>query len=111
MDSFNPDKACDAQCPIKKTASIIEGKWTTLIIRELLSSKKRFTQIQRALDGVSPKVLSSRLRMLEQNGLITRTVFPTIPPTTEYALTELGAGLQPVLQAMAKFGEQLPESV
>jgi DNA-binding HxlR family transcriptional regulator len=108
MDSFNTDKACDGECPIKKTAAIIEGKWTTLIIRELLPGKKRFSHIQRALGGISPKVLSGRLRMLEQNGLITRTVFPTIPPTTEYELTELGYGLQPVLQAMADFGTQLP---
>ncbi len=108
MDRFNPDNRCDAECPIKKTVDLIEGKWTTLIIRELLPGKKRFSQIQRALGGISPKVLSQRLRMLEQNALITRTVYPTIPPTTEYELTGLGQRLKPVLLAMAEFGEQLP---
>jgi len=104
MDRFEADGPCDQGCPIKKTALIIEGKWTTLVIRELLSGKKRYSHLQRALQGISPKVLSARLRMLEEKKLISRTVFATVPVTTEYQLTELGLKLQGVLLAMAEFG-------
>lgn len=99
--------SCEQQCPVQSAARIIEGKWTTLVIRELLSGKKRYSEIQRALSGISPKVLSQRLRMLEQQQLISRTVYATVPPTTEYQLTALGEQLQPVLQQMASFGAAL----
>ena len=98
---------CTDECPVKKTALLIEGKWTTLVVRELLPGKKRFSEILRALDGISPKVLTARLRLLESRKLITRTVYPTIPPKTEYALTEHGQKLEKVLIAMAVFGETL----
>jgi len=101
---------CDDECPIKKTAEVIEGRWTTLVVRELLPGKKRFSEIQRALTGISPKVLTVRLRLLERRGILTRTVFATVPPTTEYELTSLGRKLEAVLNAMADFGEQLPNS-
>jgi DNA-binding HxlR family transcriptional regulator len=107
MDSFTQTQPCDDECPIKITASIIEGKWTTLVIRELLPSKKRYSEIQKALNGISPKVLTTRLRMLEEKELVSRTVYPTIPPTTEYELTETGRKLEPVLSAMAQFGFEL----
>ena len=106
MERFGTDGGCEQGYPIKKTALIIEGKWTTLVIRELLTGKKRYSHLQRALEGISPKVLSARLRMLEEKKLISRTVFATVPVTTEYALTELGLKLQSVLLAMAEFGEQ-----
>jgi DNA-binding HxlR family transcriptional regulator len=86
----------------------MEGRWTTLVIRELLPGKKRFSEIQRALTGISPKVLTARLRLLERRELLTRTVFATVPPTTEYELTPLGHRLEAVLDAMAEFGRQLP---
>jgi len=107
MDSLVKNVVCDGKCPVKKTAEIIEGKWTTLVIRELLPHKKRYSEIQRALEGISPKVLTTRLRMLEQKGLITRTVYATVPPTTEYELTNIGKKLEEVLNAMAEFGEHL----
>ncbi len=107
MNSFVQPQPCDDECPVKKTAHIIEGKWTTLVIRELLPGKKRYSEIQRALTGISPKVLTTRLRMLESQKLITRTVYPTIPPTTEYELTKTGKKLEPVLNAMAQFGVEL----
>jgi DNA-binding HxlR family transcriptional regulator len=107
MDTYDQKRPCEDDCPVKKTAHIIEGKWTTLVIRELLPGKKRFSVIQRALTGISPKVLTTRLRMLEQRGLVTRAVFATIPPTTEYELTPIGRQLEPVLNAMAKFGTEL----
>jgi len=100
-------KNCDDECPVKLTANLIEGKWTTLVIRELLPGKKRYSEIQRALSGISPKVLTTRLRMLEQREIITRTIYPTVPPTTEYELTKLGEKLEGVLNAMAEFGSEL----
>jgi DNA-binding HxlR family transcriptional regulator len=104
-------EVCDDECPIKKTADVIEGRWTTLVIRELLPGKKRFSEIQKALTGISPKVLTARLRLLERRELLTRTVFPTVPPKTEYELTPLGRQLEAVLDAMANFGQQLPNDV
>ena len=107
MVSLAENKECNDECPVKKTAEIIEGKWTTLVIRELLPHKKRYSEIQRALKSISPKVLTTRLRMLEQKGLITRTVYATVPPTTEYELTSIGRHLEEVLNAMAVFGKKL----
>ncbi|MEA2058234.1 MAG: helix-turn-helix domain-containing protein [Actinomycetota bacterium] len=100
-------EVCDDECPIKKTADVIEGRWTTLVIRELLPGKKRFSEIQRALTGISPKVLTARLRLLERRQLLTRTVYATVPPMTEYELTPLGRRLEAVLDAMADFGQNL----
>ena len=107
MVSLVKNKECNDECPVKKTAEIIEGNWTTLVIRELLPHKKRYSEIQRALKGVSSKVLTTRLRMLEQKGLVTRTVYATVPPTTEYELTSIGKNLEEVLNAMAVFGKKL----
>ncbi len=106
-DSLLQTALCDDECPVKKTAGVIEGKWTTLVIRELLPGKKRYSEIQRALEGISPKVLTSRLRLLEERKLVTRTVYATVPPTTEYELTKLGNKLKGVLNAMAEFGQEL----
>ncbi|MGV6851343.1 MAG: winged helix-turn-helix transcriptional regulator [bacterium] len=106
--NYEPDP-CGTHCPVRVTAEIIEGKWTTLVIRELLEGKKRFSEIQRALTGISPKVLTDRLRKLEKINIITRTVFPTIPPMTEYELTQAGKKLEHVLNAMAEFGAQFQD--
>ncbi|MDX8381111.1 MAG: helix-turn-helix domain-containing protein, partial [Ghiorsea sp.] len=107
MVMLNDNKDDNHDVAIEKTASIIESKWTTLIVRELLSGKKRYSELQKGLSGISPKVLTTRLRMLEQEKLITRKIFPTVPPTVEYKLTALGQRLEVVLYAMAKFGEGL----
>jgi DNA-binding HxlR family transcriptional regulator len=109
IESLVQAEVCGDECPIKKTAAVMEGRWTTLVIRELLPGKKRFSEIQRALTGISPKVLTARLRLLERRELLTRTVFATVPPTTEYELTPLGRRLEAVLDAMAEFGQQLPD--
>ena len=89
MPDKNPDPSPDAQCessscPVAKTAALIDGKWTTRIIRDLLPGKKRYSELQRSLNGISPKVLADRLRFLEHQGLITKTVYPVVPPHTEY---------------------------
>lgn len=95
---------CDTGCPVRKTAEVIGHKWSTLIVRDLLTGKKRYSELARSLTGISPKVLSERLQELERNRLVTRTVYPTVPPTTDYALTELGKGLEGVIRAMYEFG-------
>ena len=82
-----------------------DGKWTTLIVRDLLGGKKRYSELQRSLAGISPRLLALRLRSLEQQGLLTRTVYATNPPTTEYELTARGRELRAVIKAMAKFGQ------
>lgn len=99
---------CDRACPVQKTASILDGKWTTLVVRDLMGGKKRYSELLRSLSGVSPRLLSARLRLLEQQGLVIRRVFPTVPPSTEYELTPLGHGLRDVIEAMARFGQGLP---
>ena len=101
---------CSVECPVRATAEIVEHKWATLIIRELLSGKKRFSELERSLVSISPKVLSERLRELESKQIVSRTVFPTVPPTTEYELTFLGKELETVIRAMQNFGTLLLES-
>lgn len=101
---LNLTGACDAECPVQRTAKLLDGKWTTLIVRDLIGGKKRYSELQRSLSGISPRLLAARLRLLEQRGMVTRTIYPTIPPSTEYELTSLGHGLRDVIEAMAKFG-------
>jgi DNA-binding HxlR family transcriptional regulator len=95
---------CNSECPVQRTAKILDGKWTTLIVRDLMGGKKRYSELQRSLSCISPRLLAARLRLLEQHGLLARTVYTTVPPTTEYELTSLGHGLRDVIEAMAKFG-------
>jgi DNA-binding HxlR family transcriptional regulator len=99
--------SCDEGCPVRKTAAIIEGKWTTLIIRDLLSGKKRYSELLKSLSGISPKVLADRLRFLEGRKIIARKIYPTVPPKTEYRLTDLGLQLKDVIMAMGVFGQNL----
>jgi len=100
---------CTDDCPVRLASDILSGKWTTLIVRELLAGTKRYSQLQHALLGVSPKILAARLRMLEAAGLVTRKIYPTIPPKTEYSLTALGREMEQVIRAMAEFGGKLAE--
>ncbi len=73
-------------CPVARTAQIIGGKWTLLIIRDLATGVKRFNQLERSLQGISPKTLSERLRTLEEEGIILRQTFAEVPPRVEYSL-------------------------
>ncbi len=106
-DALQPGIDCTPECPVKLAADILSGKWTTLIVRELLAGTRRYSQLQSALFGISPKILANRLRILEANGLVIREVFPTIPPKTEYTLTTLGREMEHVILAMAQFGQLL----
>jgi len=98
---------CASDCPVQRATQIFDGKWTTLVLRDLLGGKKRYSELQRSLAGISPRLLSARLRLLEQQGLVQRTVYDTVPPTTEYTLTRQGMAIMPVVQALAAYGQVL----
>ncbi|MFP7226122.1 winged helix-turn-helix transcriptional regulator [Priestia filamentosa] len=91
-------------CPIEKTMSVIGGKWTFLILRELFIESKRFGELQKTLKNVSPRTLSLRLKELEHEGIISRKIYAEIPPHVEYSLTYKGETLRPIFEAMKKWG-------
>jgi DNA-binding HxlR family transcriptional regulator len=91
-------------CPVATTVDLIGSKWKLLIMRELLTGTKRFSEIHRALDGVSQKVLTQSLRKMEEDKIIIRTVYPEVPPKVEYALSDLGNSLRPIIDAMQSWG-------
>ena len=96
----------DTTCPIARTANIVSGKWTLLIIRDLASGTKRFNQLERSLSGISPKTLSERLRSLEIEGIVERKTFAEVPPRVDYSLTEKGRDLVYVIESMRNFGKR-----
>ena len=91
-------------CPVATAVSLIGGKWKLLILRNLKARPWRFNELLKSLPGLSQKVLTDSLRSMEKDGIITRTVYPEVPPRVDYALTELGRSLQPVLIAMRNWG-------
>ncbi len=99
------EKALPA-CPVETTLTLISDKWKVLILRDLLPGTRRFGELKRSLGGVSQKVLTAQLRQMEESGLLTRTVYPEVPPRVEYTLTELGTSLRPVLEALRDWGEE-----
>lgn len=92
-------------CPVETTLLLISNKWKILILRELIKQPLRFGQLQKALGNISAKVLTTNLREMETANLLTRKVFPEIPPHVEYSLTDLGKSLSPVLESMKNWGE------
>lgn len=91
-------------CPVATTVALIGSKWKLLIIRDLRMRPWRFNELKKDLEGISQKVLTDSLRSLESDGLITRTVYPEVPPRVEYALSELGVSMGPIMDAMEAFG-------
>ncbi len=91
-------------CPVARTAEIISGKWTLLIIRDLTTGTKRFSELERSLVGISPKTLSERLTALEREGVLHRQTYAEVPPKVEYSLTEKGHALVSVIEAMRAYG-------
>ena len=92
-------------CPVETTLTLISDKWKVLILRDLMSGARRFGELKRSLGAVSQKVRTAQLRQMEDSGLLTRTVYPEVPPRVEYRLTDLGRSLKPVLDAMQSWGE------
>lgn len=93
-------------CPVATTVQLIGSKWKLLIIRNLLKRPWRFNELRRDLDGISQKVLTDSLRSMEEDGIITRTVYPEVPPRVEYALSDLGESMRPIIQAMEQWGTE-----
>ena len=91
----------DPSCPVCRTAEIVCGKWTLLIVRDLSEGRSRFCELERSLGGISPRTLSLRLRALEEEGILHRTTFPEVPPRVEYALTPLGATMATPMKVLA----------
>jgi DNA-binding HxlR family transcriptional regulator len=99
------------ECPVATTVSLIGSKWKLLIIRNLLQRPWRFNELKKDLAGISQKVLTDSLRSMEEDGLITRTVYPEVPPRVEYALSELGESLKPILDSMVAWGNAYKQSL
>lgn len=91
-------------CPVELTLLLISNKWKVLIIRDLLDGTKRFSELKKSINNVSQKVLTSNLREMEENELLTRKVYPEVPPRVEYTLTDIGYSLKPLLDDMDKWG-------
>ena len=96
----------DPNCPVCATAEIVCGKWTLLLVRDLSEGNSRFCELERSLAGISPRTLSLRLRALEEEGIVRRTTYAEVPPRVEYALTEKGRALVPVIEEMRTYGRR-----
>jgi len=98
---------CTADCPVRKAMDILDSKWTMLIIRDLLQGRKRFGELRSTIGEISPKILTQRLRLLEKEKIIEKTVYAEVPPHVEYELTARGQELQAVVEALARWGSTL----
>ena len=96
----------DDTCPVCKTAEIVCAKWTLLLVRDLSEGRSRFCELERSLQGISPRTLSLRLRALEEEGIVERETYPEVPPRVEYALTEKGLALLPIIDGMRTYGDR-----
>lgn len=97
-------------CPVATTVQLIGSKWKLLILRNLLAHPWRFNELRKSLEGISQKVLTDSLRSMEEDGLVTRTVYPEVPPRVEYSLSPLGESMRPIIQAMEQWGAQYKAS-
>ena len=91
-------------CPVATTVALIGSKWKLLILRNLMARPWRFNELKKDLNGVSQKVLTDSLRSLEEDGIVTRTVYPAVPPRVEYALSDLGESMRPIIDVMQRWG-------
>ena len=98
-------------CPVATTVQLIGSKWKLLILRNLLARPWRFNELKKNLEGISQKVLTDSLRSLEEDGIVTRTVYPEVPPRVEYSLSELGDSMRPIIRAMEDWGIGYQEKV
>jgi DNA-binding HxlR family transcriptional regulator len=95
----------DPSCPVCRTADIVCGKWTLLLVRDLAEGCSRFCELERSLAGISPRTLSLRLRALEEEGIVERQTFAEVPPRVEYSLTSKGEALIPIIDGMREYGK------
>src|ERR687884_1824813 len=99
-----------SSCPVSACAEILAGKWTILLIRDLAAGRSRFCELERSLDGISPRTLSLRLRALEAEGIVERRTYPEVPPRVEYRLTPKGEALVPLIEQMRHYGREWLEN-
>ena len=102
-NQLNKKQAID-KCPVTRTLEKIGGRWKPLILYNLVDSEKRYSELRKAMPWISEKMLIQQLRELENDKLITRKVYPVVPPHVEYSLTVIGKEMGPILNAMAKWG-------
>ena len=93
-------------CPVCATAEVVCAKWTLLLVRDLAEGRSRFCELERSLEGISPRTLSLRLRALEEEGIVERRTYPEVPPRVEYQLTAKGGALLPIIEAMRAYGTE-----
>jgi DNA-binding HxlR family transcriptional regulator len=101
----------DSHCPTRQVLDRIADKWTVLIIRRLSNGTLRFAQLRRTVDGISQKVLTNTLRGLEQDGIVTRRIYASVPPKVEYSLTSLGRSLCGLVEGICGWAEANIEQV
>ncbi|GAA1556742.1 helix-turn-helix domain-containing protein [Actinomadura kijaniata] len=104
-DSLRPGDAFDPNCPTRLVLDRIGDKWSVLVVLSLLDGPRRFTELRHTIGGVTPKVLTQTLRVMERDGLLTREVFAEVPPRVEYALTPLGRSLRAPIEAVTAWAE------
>lgn len=98
-------------CPVEMTLMLIGDRWKVLILRDLMTGTKRFGELKKSIGRITQKVLTSNLRDMEENGLLTRKVYAEVPPRVEYTLTETGYSLKPILNSMVEWGEKYKEAL
>jgi DNA-binding HxlR family transcriptional regulator len=98
--------ASNSSCPVCRTADVVCGKWTLLLVRDLAEGRSRFCELERSLAGISPRTLSLRLRALEEEGIVERHTYPEVPPRVEYSLTDKGQALLPIIEDMRSYGSR-----
>ena len=97
----------EKSCPVTATMQVLGGKWKAILINAIyLTSPARFGELKRSVKGITQSMLTQQLRELEDDGLISRKIYAEIPPRVEYTLTEFGLTLSPIMQSMAKWGEE-----
>jgi DNA-binding HxlR family transcriptional regulator len=99
------------ECPVATTVLMIGSKWKLLIMRNLLTRPWRFNELQKSIDGISQKALTEALRSMEADGIVSRTVYPEVPPRVEYALTKLGESMRPIIKSMETWGMAYKEQM
>ncbi len=98
-------------CPVEMVIDLVSGKWKLLILRELMKGTRRFSQLQRSIPGITQKMLTKQLRDLESAGIISRKVYPQVPPKVEYSLTPIGESLREIFDAMHRWGVRYAQSL
>ena len=102
---MNIEKIKTYSCPVEAAMDVVGGKYKAQIVYELISGTKRYNEIQKALPQATPRMLSKQLKELEEDDIILRTLYPVVPPKTEYSLTEFGQSLVPIVESLCKWGE------